>query len=466
MRQDSVWEKMTCIKKIKFTERNYPYAVEVHRSNREEWCVDETQISPNIMNKGYLGRTEIAVNQLAFQIYSNANVTLAKFIACSTPRDRHVQLKFSLANRPNSLVLIETAFEGYQFLTCYSEPYISLDFYISPFQTEVWVVLGTTISTIIGLTTVLQHFSTLLEQQPFSIWMYVLATLFDEGGFIPSRAERHTFFRISLGIWGIMSVVLTNGYITPLKALPEFLGVLLSLASHYSLDHVIPEAFKDLILWSPKHAFFRKNFSYLDGTLTFSILRRNIEREVLQCGKTVFVGKSSEITVEYEFLSRKYPDVKFFMSGESIQNYPSGISIRNGWNSRVIRGFKSVVEAGIWSYVEKVELRGKNLNRTPAFVSEKMKDDRPVNIATLKGTWPTVFVLVGCLISINSTNILQNMSAISPSSCSMNNCCPTCGTLINNCLDFYEPNVTTHRHRCCSVFILFLYSVIFVCLLA
>ncbi|OXA45902.1 hypothetical protein Fcan01_19309 [Folsomia candida] len=200
--------------------------------------------------------------------------------------------------------------------------------------------------------------------------------------------------------------------ITPLKALPEFLGVLLSLASHYSLDHVIPEAFKDLILWSPKHAFFPKNFSYLDGTLTFSILRRNIEREVLQCGKTVFVGKSSEITVEYEFLSRKYPDVKFFMSGESIQNYPSGISIRNGWNSRVIRGFKSVVEAGIWSYVEKVELRGKNLNRTPAFVSEKMKDDRPVNIATLKGKWPTVFVLVGCLISVSIPMFIVECSRI------------------------------------------------------
>ncbi|OXA40739.1 hypothetical protein Fcan01_24426 [Folsomia candida] len=56
--------------------------------------------------------------------------------------------------------------------------------------------------------------------------------------------------------------------ITPLKALPEFLGVLLSLANDYSPDHVIPEVFKDLILWSPKHAFFPKNFSYLSDNLT------------------------------------------------------------------------------------------------------------------------------------------------------------------------------------------------------
>ncbi|OXA40740.1 hypothetical protein Fcan01_24427 [Folsomia candida] len=181
--------------KIKLTEGNYPYAVEKLRSNREEWCVDETQISPNTINNKPLGRTKLSVNQLAFQIYSYANVTLAKFIACSTPRDKHVQLKFNLANRPqdSSLILIETDFEGYHFLTCYSEPYISLYFYVSPYQAEVWVVLGTTISTIIAITIALKHFSSLLEQQPFSIWMYILASLFEEGASFPVALRDRPF---------------------------------------------------------------------------------------------------------------------------------------------------------------------------------------------------------------------------------------------------------------------------------
>lgn len=59
-----------------------------------------------------------------------------------------------------------------------------------------------------------------------------------------------------------------------------------------------------------------------------------------------------------------------------------------------------MVETGIWGHVEKSELRAKQLSRKPAIASEKSKDDKPVNIATLKGTWPTVFVLVGCFISV------------------------------------------------------------------
>lgn len=40
----------------------------------------------------------------------------------------------------------------------------------------------------------------------------MLASLFEETGFMPTRIEKHTFFRIMLGVWSLMSVVLTNGY--------------------------------------------------------------------------------------------------------------------------------------------------------------------------------------------------------------------------------------------------------------
>lgn len=106
------------------------------------------------------------------------------------------------------LIFIE--FEGHQFLNCYVEPYISFYFYFSPFQSQLWAMLGISIVTLIAVTTIVYHYRK--EKQKFSLWLFVLATLFEETGFMPSKVEKSTFYRISLGIWCIMSVIFTNGY--------------------------------------------------------------------------------------------------------------------------------------------------------------------------------------------------------------------------------------------------------------
>lgn len=134
--------------------------------------------------------------------------------------------------------------------------------------------------------------------------------------------------------------------------------------------------------------------------LTYSVLRGQIERDVVQCEKTVFIGKSSDIKSEYEFLLKNYPDIQFFMSTPGAQSSTSGMSFRHAWRSRVVKSFKRLTETGILTRTIKQDLSNQNRNRTPAIAMEKDKDFSPTNIATLRGTWPTVFILVGSLIGV------------------------------------------------------------------
>lgn len=51
------------------------------------------------------------------------------------------------------------------------------------------------------------------------------------------------------------------------------------------------------------------------------------------------------------------------MSSQEIQSYPTGALFKRPWRSRVVKSFRSLTEAGIWTHVEKWEVEAKNLNR-------------------------------------------------------------------------------------------------------
>jgi hypothetical protein len=46
----------------------------------------------------------------------------------------------------------------------------------------------------------------------FSPWLFVLGTFFEETSSTPSKLEKETFYRLSIGIWCLMVVFLTNCY--------------------------------------------------------------------------------------------------------------------------------------------------------------------------------------------------------------------------------------------------------------
>ncbi|OXA38697.1 hypothetical protein Fcan01_26515 [Folsomia candida] len=490
--------RMICLTQIYLKEGNFVSLVENLGLNVQISCTSERQWELKSLAADTTKTLRKSVKQLTINIFAKGNRS------CRLS-GRLEQLRVSGLNYNRNQELIFPRFGGYQFLTCYVEPYISFYFFLAPFQPELWAGLAISVVTILTVMTTVHHYRS--EKEPFSVWLFILATLFEETGRLPRKMEKTTFCRLSLGIWCLMSVILTNGYngimilelnaprkvfhpdnfdhlrclnqfddavklinkygwINPDEAektvadphiiigyqafwrfnnenlqllmrepdrvvdlnttnvsyncyqllsafhsntgfenLPDFLLLLLKLAfelvdlrDENPQTNISQKMYRDLNLFNSKHSFYPIGFSYLTGTINYSVQERKIEEEVVQCGKTVFVGKSIELKIEYDFLSRKYPKTKFFMSSEAIQTYPSGVVFTSPWKSLALIRLKIALEAGIWGHVEEEELRQRNFNRTPAV--SQLGNRTPSNTATLGGSLVTVFILSGSLMLV------------------------------------------------------------------
>lgn len=84
--------------------------------------------------------------------------------------------------------------DGYSFVTYYAENVIGFDFYITPFQSELWYAL---LATYVSLTLVLSLLILWKKwETSFCPWLYVLGRLLEDGVNIPEAVERHFTFRI------------------------------------------------------------------------------------------------------------------------------------------------------------------------------------------------------------------------------------------------------------------------------
>ncbi|OXA41261.1 hypothetical protein Fcan01_24105 [Folsomia candida] len=107
---------------------------------------------------------------------------------------------------PSVIVAIESL--SYKFITCYTEKYISFELYLKPFEPSLWAML---IISIMSLTVVMEVYLCIGkrpgERSKFSPWIFILGNLFEEAGFIPKNV-----FRLILGSWILISVILTSCY--------------------------------------------------------------------------------------------------------------------------------------------------------------------------------------------------------------------------------------------------------------
>ncbi|OXA46019.1 hypothetical protein Fcan01_19266 [Folsomia candida] len=128
-------------------------------------------------------------------------------------------------------------FNGYQFLTCHSESFVSFRFYIIPFQPEVWGALGGIILVLLLTPRMYQKYYEASSGDNFCPYLYVLANIFEESSHIPRKAEQQNLFRLVLGGWILMSIILTNCYN----------GLMISYLNSPFPHGNIPEKFQDLL---------------------------------------------------------------------------------------------------------------------------------------------------------------------------------------------------------------------------
>ncbi|OXA46150.1 hypothetical protein Fcan01_19030 [Folsomia candida] len=166
---------------------------------------------------------------LAQAVFRKANATLLSAVSGRFQHSR-IGLEYIAYHHVDSTT-VHLKFLGFQFLTCYSESYLSFRFYVDPFQPDLWTALGICLFVITAIVWAYVRFAK-VKIVSFPPWLFVLSTLLEEAHPVPMKIDKLIIFRYVFGIWSLMSVILTNCYN----------GLMIS-----KLNYVIPETFADLL---------------------------------------------------------------------------------------------------------------------------------------------------------------------------------------------------------------------------
>lgn len=147
----------------------------------------------------------------------------------------------------------------------------------------------------------------------------------------------------------------------------------------------------ELNVFNPKQRHVPRSTANL-SRLGYTEQLREIEEEVVECGKTVFAATPNELEAEIAYYARKYPWLKFYRSKDMLMSNPNGISIEHPGTSKIPRHASSLVESGIYSRLRKEEYHRKNFKRQPSGVYKPPRDEM-----TMNGCILTLFILCGGL---------------------------------------------------------------------
>lgn len=208
---------LNCCDKIEnlvqtFTELSTPPKYWVFRANDFELERDSFTLNINLINainpfNPFNRSLNYTVEHLAQAVFHKANAT---FIVRSGLKPRFGKVSLQEIKRYHYyLTVLTLKFVGFQFLTCYYEPYLSFRFYADPFQPDLWIGLLICICVITIIVSTYVHYSK-LENVTFSPWLYVLSSLVEESYTVPTAIDKFAIFRYIFGLWSLMSVVLTN----------------------------------------------------------------------------------------------------------------------------------------------------------------------------------------------------------------------------------------------------------------
>lgn len=149
-----------------------------------------------------------------------------------------------------------------------------------------------------------------------------------------------------------------------------------------------------LNLFYPKQRIYFRN-AMNSRRLSYSQQRKEVEKEVVDCGRTVFVASAGEFLGEFDFLSRNYPWIKFYKSKDIFMPNPYGIAINNAGVSKIPRNAQILVESGIHARLTREINERKNFQRKRVGVYKPSRDKM-----TMEDCISTLFILCGGIAAV------------------------------------------------------------------
>ncbi|OXA44501.1 hypothetical protein Fcan01_20554 [Folsomia candida] len=430
-------------------------------------------------------------HHIAQSVFRKSNSTLSFCRSCSLMYHGEIKLDVleSIHSSPTK-IQVTVGFIGYQFSSCYSEKEITFRFYIAPFQREVWyaILFG---GVMVYLVMVLIVRFVTKAPEDFSIWMTVLAVMFEKWGTIPGQVEKPDYTRYLLIGWTLACLVLINLYnglmISELNSPmarngPEIFSDLVCSLEDAQLFHserfknpgervfskmnetlryldefrvklqynnlelaVPPELseipfleddscfrllspvlqgrlegslvydFEDYLYWwyysfrqietliplrvshnrvllnlfHPRHARRPR----LEGNPGMQDVQYATEKEIVSCGKTVFIGESPLIVAEIEYLRKRYFWIDFHKGRDVLNGGLIGWVVeQEGRIPHISRGYWAMIESGIYDRLL-VEVSARKIIKEKRFLGN-VTGKKISKSAMMNGGIVTLFILI------------------------------------------------------------------------
>jgi len=174
----------------------------------------------------------------------------------------------------------------HSFLTCYHIPIIAFDFYLAPFQLELWVAF-------LSFSLILYFFLTFLIRSEFgatkfagySVFLFVLSTITDDSCGMPCLLRKAWKIRFLLAPWFLASVIFVNVYqgIAVSSLLSPFKKTSISLFEHLTTIHYTQKLIQKDCLWVTAIYFYSNKtdriYETLKPKLRKNMFPRSIDRE-------------------------------------------------------------------------------------------------------------------------------------------------------------------------------------------
>lgn len=150
-----------------------------------------------------------------------------------------------------------------------------------------------------------------------------------------------------------------------------------------------PESTELLVnLFHPNHRHFPRMSKPYDKH-SASEIQGLVERELVECGKSVAISTSPVIKAENEYMAKKYFWIKMYTGKDDLDPFPTGLSFVRAGNSRIPLNFRYLHESGIYGRLTKEIYFRRNYARKPAGEIKPPKTES----MTMDGCIFTLFIL-------------------------------------------------------------------------
>ncbi|OXA46896.1 hypothetical protein Fcan01_18162 [Folsomia candida] len=173
--------------------------------------------------------------------------------------------------------------------------------------------------------------------------------------------------------------------------LPEFLqhlydnvhnNILLGFKNMTALD------MQRINFFDPRHIHHLRSLQHSHPNQTFLEVQSHLEKELIQCGKTVFIADSDNIDAELDFLRKYYPAKRFYKGKEIFDHIDFHWEVIQYGASKVPSYLRALLESGIYRRLRIEEINQKYLGRKP--LERGLQSSLPVQ---LDGAISTLFIL-------------------------------------------------------------------------